>query len=64
MSFCIEIHQIFKSNKLVATHYNSVKISIVQDFTTSTPNPDSTLEGYKTYPGPGHRKKVRLVSDV
>ena len=40
------------------------KISICQDFTTSTPNPDSTLEGYKTYPGPGHRKKVRLVSDV
>ena len=46
------------------TKKNMFKISICQDFTTSTPNPDSALEGYKTYPGPGHRKKVRHVSDI
>ena len=63
MSFCIEIRS--KSIRFSrVTKKRMFKISICQDFTTSTPNPDSALEGYKTYPGPGHRKKVRHVSDV
>ena len=32
-------------------------MSSCQEFTTSTPNPEEMLEGYKTYPGPGQRKK-------
>ena len=51
----LTIHNLRLSQQFLFASHSAL---CFQEFTTSTPNPEDMLEGYKTYPGPGQRKKT------